>query len=213
MATGITLINQEIDLDTVLKKTAPRGVIHAGAYIGGCLKTYQENNVVNRCWIEADPKTFLKLRENIPTDDVAINVALCDRDEDISFNVTSNGQSSSILPLKNHLLRYPGILSVETLTIKGRKLDTLIADGQINMSLYNFLLMDLQGAECFALRGFEKNISYIDNIIAEVNYEELYEGCMLIDEFDAYLLKLGFEKIMSTCFENFGWGDAYYKRI
>jgi len=35
---------------------------------------------------------------------------------------------------------------------------------------------------------------------------------MLIDDFDRYLLELGFEKQWATIHEAVGWGDAYYKR-
>jgi FkbM family methyltransferase len=188
-------------------------VIHVGAYVGACLKLYQDNSVNNRCWIEACPETFEKLWQNIPIEDVALNVAVSDMDEEMLFYITSNGQSSSLLPLKNHSLRYPTIIETNRVLVQGMRMDTLVANRMVDMSKYNFLLMDIQGGEYFALKGFEKNIRYIDYIVSEINYEELYEGCMCVCDFDEYLHVLGFEKVMATQFVNFGWGDAYYKRV
>jgi FkbM family methyltransferase len=207
------ILNKEIDFDWILKDAKPKGVIHVGAYIGGCLKLYQDNGVKNRCWIEACPDTFEKLWHNIPLEDVALNVAVTDMDEEILFHITSNGQSSSLLPLKNHSLRYPTITETDSVLVQGMRMDTLVANRMIDMSKYNFLLMDIQGGEYFALKGFKKNLKYIDYIVSEISYEELYEGCMCVCDFDEYLHALGFEKIMATQFVNFGWGDAYYKRV
>jgi FkbM family methyltransferase len=206
------VLNQEINLSEVLRDAKPQGIIHAGAYIGGCSKIYDQFPIKNRCWIEADPESYNKLVANVPDSDVKLNVAVSDRDGSALFLVTSNGGSSSLLPLKKHRVRYPSIVVKKQIIVPCRRLDTLVDQGLIDMYKYNFLLMDLQGAEYLALKGFEKNINKIGFIVAEINYEELYEGCMLAEDFDEYLLKLGFVKIMATKYENLGWGDAYYKR-
>jgi len=98
-------------------------------------------------------------------------------------------------------------------TVQGRTLDSLIDDGTIDIDLYDFVLMDLQGAEYYALKGFEKYIHMINYLVAEINYEELYAGCMLVDDFDKYLEQLGLVKQWATQFDSVGWGDAYYKRV
>lgn len=206
------ILNQEINLSEVLRDAKPQGIIHAGAYIGGCSKIYDQFKI-NRCWIEADPESYNKLVTNVPGTDVKLNVAVSDRDGSALFLVTNNGQSSSLLSLKKHRVRYPTIVAEKQIIVPCRRLDTLVEQGLIDMYRYNFLLMDLQGAEYLALKGFEKNINKIGYIVAEINYEELYEGCMLAEDFDDYLSELGFAKIMATKYVNFGWGDAYYKRI
>lgn len=206
------VLNQEINLSEVLRDAKPQGIIHAGAYIGGCSRFYDKFPIKNRCWIEADPESYNKLVENVPASDVKLNVAVSDRDGSALFLVTNNGQSSSLLPLKKHRVRYPTIVAEKQIIVPCRRFDTLVEQGLIDMYKYNFLLMDLQGAEYLALKGFEKNINKIGFIVAEINYEELYEGCMLAEDFDEYLLELGFVKIMATKYENLGWGDAYYKR-
>ena len=47
---------------------------------------------------------------------------------------------------------------------------------------------------------------------SEVNLEELYEGCCLIDELDEYLKGYGFERKITKLWDDgaVGWGDALY---
>ncbi len=47
---------------------------------------------------------------------------------------------------------------------------------------------------------------------SEVNLEELYEGCCLIDELDEYLKSFGFERKITKLWDDgaVGWGDALY---
>ena len=205
--------NKPIDIGEVLDDAQPRGIIHAGAHLAEELPLYVERNINNRCWIEANPVIFLKMKEIVPHSDAMLNVAVTDEDAILEFNLMDNGQSSSLLKPKTHLERYPDIKPLGVIRVVGRKFDTLIETNFLDISKYDFLYMDLQGAEYKALKGFEKHIGSINYIMAEVNYEEVYSGCTLIDEFDAYLGGLGFEKQWATIHESVGWGDAYYKRI
>lgn len=204
--------NRPIDIGEVLSDAKPKGVIHAGAHLAEELPIYLEHGVCNRCWIEANPVIFAKMKEIVPPEDEVINVAVTDEDAILEFNLMDNGQSSSLLRPKTHLTRYPNIKPSGVIQVKGRRLDSLAEYRLLDIMRYDFLYMDLQGAEMKTLRGFTKYIGRINYIMAEVNYEEVYEGCTLIDEFDAYLLKLGFIKQWATIHESVGWGDAYYKR-
>jgi len=209
----IDILDTELDLDGILRDTKPRGVIYAGAHLGTSRWIFQKNGIETLCWIEANPDVFYKLEWNVPPKDEVINVAVCDKDELLTFHVTNNEQSSSLYKLKKHAEVYPGIVETSTVTVNGIRLDTLIKQRRIKIENYNFLFMDLQGGEYYALKGFEENISKIDYIYAEVNYEELYEGCMLVDDFDKYLSVLGFKKVCANRHGSFAWGDAFYKRV
>lgn len=205
-------MNDDINLDEIFDDACPRGIIDIGSHIGSCFEMYKKHDINNRCWIEANPNVFDELVRNVPNEDIKMNYAICDFDGKVPFVITSNLQSSSILPLKKHIEIYPTIFPEKHIIVQGRKLDTLIHKGLIDIDRYDFLAMDIQGGEFKALEGFKKYIHKINYILAEVNYIEMYSGCMLIDDFDNYLKKLGFKKIMaskSVC----GWGDAYYKRI
>ena len=206
------VLNKPIDMEEVLRDAKPHGIIHAGAYLGQWWKIYEKYGVKNRCWIEACPETFDKLSINVPQIDIKLNYAVCDRDEEMIFVVTSNMQSSSIFSLKIHLKVYPSIKPTKQIIVIGRRMDTLIDQGLIDISKYDFLLMDLQGAEYLALKGLEKNISKINYIVSEVNYMKLYDGSTLFNNFDKYISSLGFKKVIMTKFKEYGEGDVYYKR-
>jgi hypothetical protein len=52
-----------------------------------------------------------------------------------------------------------------------------------------------------------KNFQYA---YIEVNKAELYKGCPMIQEIDAYLAGFGFKRVEVKWAGNFGWGDAFY---
>jgi len=205
--------NKPINISSVLDDAKPRGIIHCGAYLAEELPIYQSHGIENRCWIEADPDTFAELKDIIPATDTALNVAVGNYNATGKFIVMNNGASSSLLMPKKHLEYYPEILPKREIRVDVRTLDFLVDCGAIDINLYDFLYMDLQGAESLAIEGFRYYINKIVYILAEINYEELYDGCMLIEEFDKLLGELGFVKQWATIHEAVGWGDAYYKRI
>lgn len=91
-------------------------------------------------------------------------------------------------------------------------MDTFIKDNNIDISKYNFLNLDIQGAELMALKGFGDLLHKIDYIYSEVNQEELYKDCALIQDLDNYLSKYRFKRVISTMTQ-FGWGDAFYIKV
>jgi hypothetical protein len=48
-------------------------------------------------------------------------------------------------------------------------------------------------------------------IISEINKEEMYEGCVLVEDLDKFLLNYGFKR-MVTYWQQDGetWGDGLY---
>ena len=58
---------------------------------------------------------------------------------------------------------------------------------------------------------FFHTLKDIDAIVTEVSCTELYEGCALIEDLDAFLLKQGFRRV-NTIVNMFSWGDALYVR-
>ena len=208
--------NKPIDIGAVLDDAKPKGVIHCGANIAEELYLYEERGIDNVCWIEADPRTYEKLQSVLSNrkEDVIINAAVSDHNGMSDFYVMDNdGASSSLLMPTGHLVKYPTIKHTEKIKVLARTLDSLIFEGSIAIKNHDFLYMDLQGSEYFALKGFENNIKHIKYILSEINYEEIYQGCVLVDEFDEYLSGLGFIKQWATIHETVGWGDAYYKRV
>jgi len=130
-------------------------------------------------------------------------------DEDCNFNITNNGQSSSILELDKHKVYYPHIIVTQTLKMKTSRLDTFINNNGVNMNNYNFVNLDIQGVELRALKGLGEYINNIDYVYTEVNRETLYENNDLITDIDDYLGKYGFSRVL-TEFTKQNWGDAFY---
>jgi len=89
----------------------PRGVIHIGAHEGKEVEKYLEMGAEKILFIEANPIVFERLQKNIVNlpNVQAVNCAISNKCGSITLHVTSNDQSSSILPLKRHKEIYPDI--------------------------------------------------------------------------------------------------------
>ena len=72
------------------------------------------------------------------------------------------------------------------------------------------LSFDIQGAELLAFQGSINLLKHIEAINTEVNFEELYEGCALIDQIDDFLNLHGFQRVKTTTPYHPSWGDAFY---
>jgi len=184
------------------------GVLHIGAHEAEENSAYLAVGIPQTSiyWIDAIPDLCIRLRNRgIPN---VINAAVSDKVETVTFHITNNIQSSSILPLKEHLTSHPEVYVIKRVQTQTRTLDSIVNEHKIRA---NFLNMDIQGAELKCLKGFESNLAMIDYIYAEVNEKELYEGCSLISEFDEWLKVRGFVR-MEISMTGSGWGDAFYVR-
>ncbi len=193
-------------------KVKPRGIIHVGAHEGSELSTYQSMGINRILFIEANPSVFERLKINVAKvpEVRVLNYAISDRNDFITLYVTSLDASSSILPLKRHKEIYPNIQETHQISVQSKKLDTLLEELQIAPSEFNMLSIDIQGAELLAFQGSINLLKHIEAINTEVNFEELYEGCALIDQIDGFLNSQGFERVKTTTPYHPSWGDAFY---
>lgn len=197
----------------------PKGILHLGASYGQEYDEYMKNNITRQFWIEAIPDVYKKLKENIfsNSEAIAINACISDSDEkEVEFKYTAinQGESSSFLEMGTHKYIHPEVLITEIIKMKTITVDTIFNLNKLitEPSQYDFLNMDLQGCEGHALRGMGKTLPFINNIYTEVNAQEVYNGCMLLPDFDNYLSDCGFErKELKWGVENH-WGDAFYMR-
>jgi FkbM family methyltransferase len=191
---------------------APRGVIHVGAHEGTEITAYQHMGAQKVLFVEANPAVFERLQANLTgmPDVLSVNCAIGDRNGTVDLHVTSFDQSSSILPLKHHQEVYPHITETHQITVQSKTLDTLLQEQELNPSDFNILNIDIQGAELLALQGATNWLKSVELINTEVNYEELYEGCALIDQLDEFLEGHGFQRVATTTPIHPSWGDAIY---
>ncbi len=196
----------------------PRGVFHVGAHECEELEYYTRYGLSDSdiVWIEGNEDIANRMREKgIPN----IYTALIDEAErDVTFNITNNGQSSSILELGTHATMYPHIQVIEKRQQKTTTIQKLQSTHKIDFTNLNFWNFDIQGAELSALKGSGDLLNYADALYLEVNTNEVYKGCAILDELDDFLMKKGFVRFLLKIYENGrpggdGWGDALYVRI
>lgn len=188
------------------------GVIHIGAHECEERTEYQQHFNLDDdkiLWFEALQHKVEKVKRNIPTIQI-FHECISDSDNNtVDFNITNNFQSSSMLSLKTHLQEHPYVFEIFRMKLQTKRLDTFLQEHNINPSEYNFLNLDIQGAELLALKGCGDILKTIDYIYTEVNEKELYENCCLITDLDTYLKEFGFVRVL-TEMTTHGWGDAFY---
>lgn len=202
-----------LDLQQIFRQygIVPHGVIHIGAHEGTEISTYQAMGVQKVLFVEANPVVFERLQANIAgvPNVQAVNCAVSNENGTLNLRVTSNDQSSSILELKRHLELYPNIQETNQVTVESKTIDTLLQEMQLNPYDFNILNIDIQGAELLALQGATDWLKWVAGINTEVNYEEMYEGCALIDQLDEFLELHGFQRVATITHHPY-WGDAFY---
>jgi FkbM family methyltransferase len=186
------------------------GAFHIGAHECEELSFYQQLNLdpTDIIWIDAIPQKVDEAKQRgIPN---MYHTVITDKDnEDITFHVSNNGQSSSVLEFGTHSQEHPWVTYVEDLSQKSTTIQTFIKENNIKIEKHNFWNFDIQGAELMALKGAGDLIQTAAAIYLEVNEKELYRGCGLIGEIDSFLSTYGFTRV-ATEMTVHGWGDALY---
>jgi len=205
------LINiEEVNRILLSKGINITGCFHVGAHNCEELVYYNKIGIKDEdiIWIDAIPsKVDEAIKRGIPN---VYNAIITDTDDkDVTFNIASNIQSSSILELGTHKYEYPNIVYFNTIKTQGITIDSFFERNNINPSKYNFWNFDIQGAELLALKGATKSIQYAKAMYLEVNEKELYKKCGLINEIDVFLLKYNFKRVLTKMTPQ-GWGDALY---
>ena len=188
------------------------GIIQIGAFDVREYDRLCELGFKNFIFVDANPTVCEILKRRFSNSSHSVyNYAVTDKpDSEIELLILNHPQSSSVLKPLVHKQIYPefsklkGKLISPTITI-----DRLISDNDIDTNLYNFLMLDIQGAEGQALAGALKTLQRIDYIYTEVNYVEMFEGCMLEPDISSMLSSAGFCKIIEYDV-GVGWGDAFY---
>lgn len=187
------------------------GILHVGAHECEELKDYLNGGVAsnNIYWIEGQ-EVLVNNMKNKGISNIYHALIDIEDDKEVTFNISNNGQSSSILEFGSHSIHHPQVHYVSSHKQKTIRLDTLIEKNNIPMDRLNFLNLDIQGVELRALKSMEKYLGNVKYIYTEVNTEEVYKECDTIDAIDNYLQQFGFERCDARIYQQFGWGDAFY---
>jgi hypothetical protein len=201
---------EEINNVLLSKNINITGAFHIGAHDCEEIPFYNSLGLKNKdiIWIDAINSKVISAKErNIPN---VYNEVITDKDnEDIIFNISNNGQSSSILELGTHLYHHSSVYYVDKVFLKSITIDTFFKKNNLDASKYNFWNFDIQGAELLALKGSIESIKYAKAIYLEVNVEELYKKCPLISDIDDFLSQFNFKRVL-TNISPWNWGDALY---
>ena len=184
-----------------------RGVIHIGAHYGEEHELYKQKNIENIVYVEPLTNNFKILKENIKDNSILLNFALGNEEKEVEMFVetANNGQSSSILEPKLHLVQYPHIVFNTKETVKMKKLDNI----NLDINKYNLINIDVQGYELEVFKGAERTLNNIDYIISEINRDDVYLNCTKINELINYLSQYDFELVEQT-WDGQTWGDGLF---
>ena len=186
-----------------------KGILHVGAHECEELKDYEHYISRNTIlWIEALPDKVALCKSRYPNLLIE-NAVVSDVVEKVTFNVSNNGQSSSILEFGLHSKFHPHVHYVAQFSAETQLLSTILPKYDIH---YNFLNLDIQGVELKALKGMESYLDKVDYIYTEVNSDYVYKNCALITEIDEYLLPFGLHRVETQWCGDCKWGDAFYIR-
>jgi FkbM family methyltransferase len=200
-------------IDTVFDKwkIAPKGIIHIGAnfcnermyyHRAGC----DDSKIV---WVEAIPAICERCKIFFPYATI-LNEAVSDAEYDVEFRVSSNnGESSSIFDFKDHADIYPSVKEAARIKMRTISLPNMMTKYNLDADKYDFLVMDIQGAEMHALRGMGDMINKFKFIVLEVSIFELYASQGTFNDVLEFLMKRGFSLIDLEMHAE-GWGDALF---
>lgn len=196
------------------------GVLHLGAHTGEEAAAYHANHVGAVYWVEGNPDLMKPLTRHLAKypNQTAHHGLLADvTGKEMVFHISSNDttpagkidhQSSSLLQLGTHLKSSPDVYFGKDITLTSTTVDDLVEREGIGS--FNFMNLDLQGAELLALLGADKALRASNALYTEVNEREVYVGCVKIKELDRFLAQYGFTRRQTEWAGKAGWGDALY---
>ena len=188
-----------------------KGILHIGAHMCEEKALYNTINIGDNdiLWVEAISEIVeyvKKINENINI----IQAVITDTDDEyLDFMITNNKESSSIFNFGTHAIEHPHVFEIERRQLKSITLNTLFERNNISYDRYDFINIDIQGAELKAFKGAAHILPHIKAIYAEVNEKMLYEGAGLLPELDEYLATFNFKRVITNMTRH-GWGDALY---
>lgn len=212
-------------LDILKERFRPKGIIHVGAHMGQEVSSYLDHGYENVFLIEANPNLISPLKQRFVAN-TKIKIfegAISDQDEqtELMIHTSRSGsvEAASLLSLKDFKKIVPTLHTPQTVSVSSYRLDSLVERKLLDPTLYNFLILDIQGAELLALKGAKEILKTMDAVQVEVGVIEMYEKQALEDEITSHLTSLGFEKIHSVYHELYdatsrfpAWGEILFSK-
>ncbi len=187
------------------------GIIHVGAFAGEELNEYRSLGLTNTIMFEPQPNLYALTKSKCIEQEKIHNIALGSEKSQKKMYVSwrqggiphGAGASSSLLRPKSHIQEHPEVTFPYEIEVTVDLLDDYYESG------YNFLNIDVQGYELEVLKGSMNSLPKIDAMVLEVNRDEMYEGCPMVEDLDNFLTEFNFKRV-ATHWQSKSWGDAVY---
>ena len=191
----------------------PKEILHVGAHLAEEKVKYEELGVKESLWVEAQPEIFEKL-SHIVGDRKSLNVAVWSKKTNLQFHVAGNSVSSSVLSLDSDN-PWVDLDFVKEIEVQALTLDDVIAEFQNRgfLALDFFLVLDIQGAEYEALKGWRARRSKTSAISCEVSKYKGYAGASRRWQINLRMLRFGFLPGAAFLSSETGHGDQLYVKI
>ncbi len=216
-------------LEEFLSQHTPRGVMHLGAHTAQEADTYRSAGFARMLWVEANPTLALDLGRRFAGDPAhhTVHAAVSDvtgtRKLMIHTSRTGSVEPASLLPLKEFKEKVSTLTTPKEVSVPAFRLDDLVKHEGLNARDYNFLVLDIQGAELQALKGATGTLEVMDAVQVEVGLIEMYEGGSNERDVTDALGKLGFRLAKTLVHELYemrdgakhyfpAWAELYYSR-
>jgi FkbM family methyltransferase len=141
------------------------------------------------------PDVFSRLQANVANDDriVPVNIGLGEHSGAMPMHRSDLSPSSSLLPMADaHRQEWPKSAHFEVVEVGIERLDDWVARSGATLRRDLLVKLDVQGFELSVIRGGRETLRKARMVIAEVSFEELYEGQPLFAEVHAELCSMGF---------------------
>ncbi len=156
---------------------------------------------------EPDSREYERLKSDVGSNLIVLNVALSDSEKEIDFNLCKKQMVSSLYdPNIEFLRKFPHVDRFEVVKKVRLRTDTL--DNQLKASgidEIDFIKVDAQGFELSILKGSANSLQNAIGLEVEVEFSELYRKQPLFPDVDAFVQANGFEL--------FDLKRLYWKRI
>ena len=186
------------------------GIVHVGGHTGEEFDAYRSSGVENLIAFEPQKWCYDKMCEEAERQGYGLDnmyqKALGSSAGTVEMYCNPDGASSSLLKPKLHLQVSPDVIFDTRETVEVITLDSLLEDGHP----YNFINMDVQGFELEVLKGASKTLDKVKYVYSEVNTVEMYEGCVLIDQLDSFLINYDLVRVRTGLHGSQTWGDGFY---
>lgn len=195
----------------------PKGVIHVGACLGEDLDMYLAHGIDNLVFIEGNPVLIPRLKLKVGSSYPVIQALLSDKTgETVDFFLhysydRSNMGCSSLFEMSEQFKKsHPAIQKVGSIKVKTKTLDLALKEGNIDSNRYDFISMDVEGAELKVLHGAKETLKTTKAFLTEFSDSQRYTGQCVLKDLDEYLSDFGFKRVLTEYFDGKDYGDTLY---